>query len=275
MGKAVELHQPEEGQNVPALITPAAMIQQAIQQGSGVDVMERLLALQERYDAFQARKAFDDAMADLRSNLPRIVKSRTVEFEGKNGKANTHYKFEDLAEITEALAGPMSEVGLSFRWYTDNVQGGVRVTCRITHRDGHYEETSLTAPVDASGNKNAIQAIGSAVTYLQRYTLKAAVGIAASKDDDGQSAAHKPEDGPPARSPFDRHGEAITTARGLPELRGAWDAVTADWGRMSPEEQASLEQLKNGKYRELSTPKPVDDFPGFVEPNFDQFEQAS
>src|SRR5690606_33863670 len=91
------------------------------------------------------------------------------------------------------LAGPMSEVGLSFRWYTDNVAGGVKVTCRITHRDGHFEETSLVGPVDGSGNKNPIQAIGSAVTYLQRYTLKAAVGIAAAHDDDAQEVGKRAE----------------------------------------------------------------------------------
>src|SRR5690606_2025887 len=177
--------------HVPTVITPGEMIQQAIQQGSGVEVMERLLALQERYDAFNARKAFDDAMADLRSNLPKITKSREVDFTTSKGRPN--YRFEDLAEITEALAEPMSAVGLSFRWHTDNVQGGVKVTCRITHRDGHFEETSLVGPLDATGNKNAIQAIGSAVTYLQRYTLKAAVGIAAAHDDDAQQINRRDE----------------------------------------------------------------------------------
>lgn len=181
------------------IITPQDMIQQAIASGSGVEVMERLLALQERHDAFQARKAFDDAMADLRKTLPRISKSREVDFANKTG-GRTQYKFEDLAEITEALADPMSDLGLSFRWYTDNVQGGVKVTCRITHRAGHFEETSLVGPLDASGNKNPIQAIGSAVSYLQRYTLKAAVGIAASHDDDAQEVGKRrdPEPRPPA-----------------------------------------------------------------------------
>lgn len=194
MGNAVEKIEAVENR-APAIITPAEMIQQAIQQGSGVEVMERLLALQERYDAFNARKAFDDAMADLRKNLPKITKSREVDFTGKTG-VRTNYRFEDLAEITEALAGPMSDVGLSFRWYTDNVQGGVKVTCRITHRMGHFEETSLVGPLDASGNKNPIQAIGSAVSYLQRYTLKAAVGVAASHDDDAQEVSRKADPAP-------------------------------------------------------------------------------
>lgn len=219
----------DQQDTAPALITPAAMIQQAIQQGSGVEVMERLLALQERYDAFNARKAFDDAMADLRKNLPKITKSREVDFTNKNGGGRTHYKFEDLAEITEALAAPMSSVGLSFRWYTDNQQGGVKVTCRITHRDGHYEETSLFGPVDGSGNKNPIQAIGSAVTYLQRYTLKAAVGIAASHDDDAQEAGRKADPAPRSqdnsRAVFAGFESEVRSAGNNAMLQAIWGRI--------------------------------------------------
>ncbi len=195
------------------IITPQDMIQQAIASGSGVEVMERLLALQERHDAFQARKAFDDAMADLRKTLPKITKSREVDFTGKTG-IRTQYRFEDLAEITEALSEPMSAVGLSWRWYTENVQGGVKVTCRITHRAGHFEETSLVGPLDASGNKNPIQAIGSAVSYLQRYTIKAAVGIAAAHDDDAQEVSRRREPEPaPAQAPASKADSREVYAR--------------------------------------------------------------
>lgn len=64
----------------------------------------------------------------------------------------------------------------------------VSVTCIISHRDGHSEENTLSASVDTSGNKNHLQAIGSAVTYLQRYSLKAALGLSVADDDDAQAA---------------------------------------------------------------------------------------
>src|SRR5690606_13579685 len=51
----------------------------------------------------------------------------------------------------------------------------------------HSEENSLAGPADNSGSKNAIQAIGSTLTYLQRYTLIQALGLAAADDDDGRS----------------------------------------------------------------------------------------
>jgi hypothetical protein len=61
------------------------------------------------------------------------------------------------------------------------------VTC-ILSKGGYREENSLPGPADTSGSKNPIQAIGSAVTYLERYTLKAALGLSATDDDDAIEA---------------------------------------------------------------------------------------
>ena len=62
------------------------------------------------------------------------------------------------------------------------------MTCLIFHKEGHNEETTLSGPPDKTGNKNDIQAIGSTLTYLQRYSLMQALGLAASNDDDGAAA---------------------------------------------------------------------------------------
>ena len=167
--------------------TPPALIERAIESGASVEVMERLLSLQQRWEEGLAKKAYASAIADLRPDLPEIIKNRSVDFTTERGR--THYRYEDLQSVTEALSPPMAKHGLSFRWRT--VSDGpdkVTVSCIISHRAGHSEENSLSARHDTSGNKNPIQALGSAVTYLQRYTLKAAVGVAASADDDGQSA---------------------------------------------------------------------------------------
>lgn len=168
------------------VLTPAMMLEKAITQGANVEIMEKLLGLQERWEANQARKAFDAALADIRADLPDIVKSKSVNM----GAGKPSYKYEDLSEMIEVLSPAMSQHGLSFRWRTESTSPeAVTVTCILSHRDGHSESTALTAKHDHSGAKNPIQAIGSVVTYLQRYTLKAAFGIAASVDDDAQSAS--------------------------------------------------------------------------------------
>lgn len=170
----------------PVSSTPMEMLEHAISQGASVEVMEKLLALQERWEGNQARKAFDAAMADIRPKMPEIVKSRHVDFQNKNG-GRTKYDHEDLSIISNAVDPVLAAHGLSYHWKTDTSgeSNQVSVTCIVSHRDGHSEETSLSAPHDNSGNKNAIQSIGSTVTYLQRYTLKAALGLAAGPDTDG------------------------------------------------------------------------------------------
>src|SRR5437660_174203 len=65
--------------------------------------------------------------------------------------------------------------------------GTIRVTCILTHVQGHSEQVSMSAQPDTSGSKNSIQAIGSTASYLQRYTLFAATGLA-PKDADTDGA---------------------------------------------------------------------------------------
>lgn len=158
-----------------------------------LDKLERMLALKRDHDRDNARIAFAGALAGARSKIPPIVKDATVDFKTKDGK-RTHYQHETLAGIAKVIDPILSEYGLSYRYRTNQGSGGVQVTCIIAHADGHSEETSLSCAPDGSGSKNAFQAVGSAVTYLQRYTLKAALGLSAEMDDDGQSAAPRRND---------------------------------------------------------------------------------
>lgn len=180
----------------PATITPMTMIDRALATNATPETLERLLALQERWEANQARKAFDEAMAGAKAEIPVILKNRVVDFTGKTG-IRTHYRHEDLGEIARTVDPVLAKHGLSYRFRTQSPIGEpVTVTCIVSHRDGHSEENTLVGPRDDSGNKNPIQSVGSTITFLQRYTLKAALGLAAAEDDDGQKSDAKVEDGP-------------------------------------------------------------------------------
>lgn len=172
-----------------AAVTPMAMIDRAISSGASVDTLERLMALHERWQANQAKVAFNNAMALAKSRIPKIVKSRKVDFSSAKGRTN--YSYEDLSAIADVVDPILSEYGLSYRFRTETQGGIITVTCIISHRDGHSEENSLSAGSDQSGNKNSIQAVGSTQTYLSRYTLKAALGLSATNDDDGAKAGQE------------------------------------------------------------------------------------
>lgn len=190
-GSSVSKAEPKEHRvvidNAPALVTPMAMIQQALSRDASMETLERLMALQERWEASQARKAFDAAIASAKAEIGPIEKNRRVHFETTKGK--TDYRFEDLAAIAAAVDPVLSKFGLSYRYRTAQANGQLTVTCVLSHRDGYSEETTLSAGYDQSGNKNGHQAVGSALTYLQRYTLKAALGLAVAHDDDAQAAS--------------------------------------------------------------------------------------
>jgi hypothetical protein len=167
-------------------LTPMAMISRAIESGLSTDMIDKLMDLQERHERNLGRKAFDNAIAAAKAEIPTIGKNREVDFTSQKGRTN--YKYEDLAGIAKVIDPILSAHGLSYRYKTSQEGDQVQVTCVLSHREGYSEETSLSASRDNSGNKNSIQAVSSTITYLQRYTLKAALGLAAGQDDDGQGS---------------------------------------------------------------------------------------
>jgi len=187
MTEAMTTYTPEPAQavNLPT-VTPMGMIERAVERGADVAMIEKLMELEERHRANLGRRAFDQAIAQAKALIPAIQKNRTVDFTTSKGR--TSYRHEDLAEIARTIDPILSGLGLSYRYRTSQERDTVTVTCILSHREGYNEETTLCSAVDGSGNKNHIQAVGSAVTYLQRYTLKAALGLAASEDDDGHKA---------------------------------------------------------------------------------------
>lgn len=170
------------------------MIQRAARDPSiSIERVEQMYSFYERVQASQSRKAFDAAMAAAKSQIPIIKKNQSVSF--GEGSKTTNYSHEDFAEIARTVDPILSENGLSYRFrVSSQIDAPVMVTCVISHIDGHSEETTLSAGRDASGAKNAIQSIGSTLTYLQRYTLKAALGLAAAKDDDGKTSEKTVDD---------------------------------------------------------------------------------
>ena len=200
----------------PTGMTPMQMLEVAVSNGRDLSVIDKLMDLQERWERNQGKKAFDNAVADAKAKIPPIIKNREVDFTNKSGQ-RTHYRHEDMAGVARVVDPILSEFGLSYRYRTEIREGIIWVTCILSHRDGYSEETSLPAARDESGNKNSIQAMGSTVTYLQRYTLKAALGLASAHDDDAQAAEARAEDLEPISEDRVKHIRAELEALGADE----------------------------------------------------------
>ena len=171
--QATELATEQQTNVIPVIDGKPDLLAYAIQQGSSIDTIEKMMDLKERNDKYEAEKQFTDAMNKFRAECPTISKSK----EGHNSK------YAGLAETIDQIKGVMAENGLSHRWTTGQRDSVVNVTCIVSHIGGHSESTTLSGEPDTTGNKNAIQAVGSVVSYLQRYTLFAALGLASSDQD--------------------------------------------------------------------------------------------
>lgn len=178
-----ELMKREDSPAVTNNVTPMGMLQLAVERGADIEQLTKLMDLQERWEKNEARKAFVSAMAAFKSDPPTLTKNKRVSF----GK--TEYDHATLDQVASVIAAALSKHGFSHRWEVEHVDGGmIRVTCVITHTLGHSEKVSMQAGADQSGGKNNIQAVGSTVSYLERYTLLAGTGLAAKdQDDDGLS----------------------------------------------------------------------------------------
>ena len=166
--------------------SPAHIMSIALANGQDLDKLEKLLELQIRYEENEAKKAYHKAMAAFKANPPDIEKDKFVSF--ATSKGQTSYKHATLANVTSKINKALSQFGLSASWKTRQENGSVHVTCTITHEMGHSESTTLESPPDQSGGKNSIQAIGSTLSYLERYSLLALTGLATSDmDDDGEA----------------------------------------------------------------------------------------
>jgi len=167
--------------------SPNAIIIAAIQKNYDPTFIEKMMDLVERNERNIARRAYIKAMAIWRSNAPEIIKDKHVKFQ--TSKGITEYDHASLGNVTKSISNSMGPYGLNPHWTTEQPDGKIKVTCIITHEGGHSESTSLTAGSDQTGNKNDIQAVGSTISYLERYTLLALTGLATEDmDDDGTGA---------------------------------------------------------------------------------------
>lgn len=177
---------------LPPAPTGAAAILSIIERaardpGVDVDKMERMFAMHERMMAQEAKAAYAAALAEMQPKLPAIDERGQINV--GNEVRSTYAKWADINEIIRPI---LAEHGFSLSFRTGHKDAKIVITGVLAHNQGHSEETTLELPIDTSGSKNAVQAIGSSTSYGQRYTAKALLNITSrapeDRDDDGRAA---------------------------------------------------------------------------------------
>ncbi len=164
--------------------SPVGFMNKAIAGGLDIEKIEKMLELQAKWDAMEAKKAYTAAMAAFKAMPLRISKDK------ENRQYNSRYT--SIGNLVNSVIPGMGECGLSHKWsFSQDSPEIIIGTCTVTHKQGHSESISMSAPIDVSGKKNPLQQLKSTRTYLRIETFESIMGLASSDgnlDDDGNAA---------------------------------------------------------------------------------------
>jgi hypothetical protein len=127
-----------------------------------------------------------DSIAKLAAAL--VAAQSEVENATKNAQ-NPHFRssYADLAEIINTTRPVLTKHGLAVVQSPGFEAGVATLETLLMHTSGEWIAGISGSPV----SKQDPQGVGSAITYLRRYSLAALCAIA-QEDDDGDAASRKP-----------------------------------------------------------------------------------
>lgn len=156
-----------------------------------LDKFERLMAMSERINARNAEQAFNEALAAAQHEM------RPVAADASNPQ--TRSKYASYLALDKAMRPIYTRHGfaLSFNTAEGAPEGCIRVVCSVSHQ-GHTQKYQLDMPADGKGAKGGdvmtkTHAVGSGISYAQRYLLKMIFNISVGDDDDGNAAGNTAE----------------------------------------------------------------------------------
>ena len=200
---------------------PQDLMELAISSGANVEVLEKIMGLQMKWEANVSRKKFFESLSAFQNDMPVVTKNKLVDYTGRTG-IRTKYNYATLDNIISEIKPHLNKHGLTYRWeFEDSTK--IVVKCIITHTSGHSECTTMSANLEAGGKMNAIQERGAVLTYLQRYTLIGALGIGTAQDDTDANDLH-PAPESKKMQPNVQAGKPIITDA---QLKKAAERITA------------------------------------------------
>lgn len=104
---------------------------------------------------------------------------------------NPHFKskYADLASVWEALE-PFRRNGIAIiQRPMPFADGMIGLETQLLHTSGEWMSGVMETPIV----KHDPQGVGSAITYLRRYSLGCMTGLVTEEDDDGNAASHAPQ----------------------------------------------------------------------------------
>lgn len=178
-------------QQTAEIMTPMAMIDRALTSGASPETLGKLMDLQERWEASQAKKNFEEAMQKAQAEM------RPVLLNASNDQTRSRYATYEALDSAIRPIYTRHGFTLSFNMADCPLEGHVRIVCEVAC-GGHSTFPHIDMPADGKGAKGGdvmtkTHATGAAITYGRRYLLGMIFNITTTKDDDGNSASGNPD----------------------------------------------------------------------------------
>ena len=158
-----------------------AMVRLAIEKGSSIETIERLVALMKDERAFRAETEFNEALSRVQSKIRRVAPDL------ENGQ--THSKYASYAAIDRVIRPIYSEEGFSLSFTEDDCPKAehVRIICFVS-KGAHTRQYRKDMPSDGKGAKGGdvmtkTHAAAAADSYAKRYLIKDIFNVAIGEDD--------------------------------------------------------------------------------------------
>lgn len=191
MAKTELLDQPAETAIAPREPEGLGAVIERLAARPEVDVakLEKIIELQERVIAHNARSAFEAAYARMQPQIPQIAEKGQIVVKGS--VRSTYARLEDIHEVVKPI---LAQFGFALRHRTEWPGDGViRIVGILSHEEGHSEESAFEALMDRSEFRTDIQSMGSTVSYGRRYTTLDLLNIATRAQDNDGSTAGRPQ----------------------------------------------------------------------------------
>ena len=160
--------------------------------------------------------------------------------------------YTTLPAVLEAVLPSFNANGLAVLQHpaVADDAGHVIVHTLITHESGEWMESAASLPV---GGKRDAHAVGSAISYLRRYTLASIAGVIQA-DDDGNGASGAPSGPTPTPTPVQPQRPAPALARVPGDQRPAPALSRVPGDQPAPATQATPAPAAQPKATAVASP---------------------
>lgn len=152
-----------------------------------VDVakLQGLMELQIKAEERHAEKLFNEAYARLLQRMPRIAKKGKIPLikDGVNKGSIPFIKNEDMDTVLRPM---YTAEGFTLSFLSEPCPSGIIRVASLRHAAGHSITSRMQLPPDKGPGRNDLQALGSSLSYADRYLTRGLFNIIAlGEDDDG------------------------------------------------------------------------------------------